>query len=442
MAAGVIGRSLRRSFPGFCALAFASFSLSAPALAQGATAASGADTAWMLMSTVLVMLMVLPGILLLNAGSKSADELFASGVLIFTATAVTTVVWAVFGYSLAFSNGGELNFLIGSLDNIFLTNISKAEYIGSIPVLLYALFQLSFAIITVALLCGAFDRSVNLVVFFGFVVLWVALVYVPVAHCIWGGGALSELKFLDFAGGTVVHLSSGVSGAVLIARRGRMPKGKPHSIDNLQTLCMFGGASFLWLGWFGFNGGSALAANENATLAFATTQFAAATAALVWFFNDNLFYGYLRPPSLLAGALAGLVAVTPASGYVSVSAAMLIGAIAGGLCFFASWFVRDVLRWDDRTDLISVHAVGGAIGTLLTGVFATKFAGTGEGWIDGNPGQLGLQAVAVVIVAVWCVIVTWLLISLLEALFQRQPRRDRVSPVRLPPAPEGRSHLA
>ncbi len=403
----------------FLALSFACDVALAQSTPDRASAAGNAS--WMLTATVFVLLMVLPGLLLLNGGSKSADELFVSGILIFTSVSVTTIVWGVFGYSIAFGNGGEWNDFIGSLEYVFLSNVRKDEYIGSIPILLYAMFQLSFAIVTVALVCGAFDRRVNLVVFFSFVVLWVTFVYLPIAHWVWGGGFLGELEFLDFAGGTVVHLSSGMAGAVLIIRRGRMPRKPGEHVDNIQMLSVFVGASFLWLGWFGFNAGSALAAGETATVAFATTQFAAASAALVWFFFENAFYGYLRPPSVLTGALAGLVAITPASGFVPVGASLLIGAIAGGLCFLASWLIRDVLRYDDRTDLISVHAVGGAIGTVLTGVFATKKIGTGAGWVDGNFGQVTLQCAAVAVVAVWSVVVTYILISVLEALFRSAP---------------------
>lgn len=412
-----------RSWLGAAFMLVAIMGCALPAFAQTGTqsqAVSG-DIAWMLTSTILVLFMVLPGLLLFNAGAKSSKELFASGILIFTAVSVTTVIWGVFGYTLAFGNGGAYNDLIGSLDHMFLAKIRKDEYIGSIPIMLYAMFQLSFAIVTVALVCGAFDRSVNLVVFCIFIVLWVALVYVPIAHCVWGGGLFSRLTILDFAGGTVVHLSSGMAGAVLIMRRPRMPPSGPAPLDTIQMLSVFVGASFLWLGWFGFNAGSALTAGESATIAFATTQFAAASAALVWFFFENAFYGYLRAPSIMTGALAGLVAITPASGFVPVGAALLIGAIAGALCFIASWVVRDVLHYDDRTDLISVHAVGGAIGTILTGVFATKSIGTGEGWVDGNFSQLGLQFLAVVAVSVWSVAVTYGLITVLEAVFRTRP---------------------
>lgn len=376
------------------------------------------DISWILTATVLVLFMVLPGLLLLNAGSKSANELFVSGTLIFTSVSITTIVWGVYGYSLAFGNGGQFNDFIGSLEYVFLINISSNEYIGSIPILLFSVFQLSFAIVTVALICGAFDRSVNMVVFFSFVILWLTFVYVPIAHWVWGGGFLGKLEFLDFAGGTVVHLSSGVTGLVLIARRGRMPPNVFIPIDNMQMLCLFVGASFLWLGWFGFNAGSALSAGENATVAFATTMFAAAAAALVWFFCENILYGYLRAPSILIGALAGLVAITPASGFVPVGAALMIGALAGGICFFASWIVRDVLRYDDRTDLVSVHAVGGALGTILTGVFATKKVGTGSGWIEGNFDQVVLQTAAVAVIAVWSIVVTYVLITVLEGILQ------------------------
>ena len=303
----------------------------------------------------------------------------------------------------------------------FLTNIRTDEYIGSIPILLYATFHLSFAIVTVALICGAFDRSVNLVVFFAFIVLWVTFVYIPIAHWVWGGGFLSKLDFLDFAGGTVVHLSSGLTGLVLVTRRRRLAPNVHLQFSNMQMLCLFVGASFLWIGWFGFNAGSALAAGESAAVAFATTIFSAAAAALVWFFSENIVYGYLRAPSVLTGALAGLVAITPAAGFVPIGAALMIGALAGGICFFASWIVRDYLRYDDRTDLISVHAVGGALGTILTGIFATKAIGAGSGWIDGNFNQVILQAAAVIVVAVWTIVVTYVLISFLEAIFQARP---------------------
>jgi Amt family ammonium transporter len=380
----------------------------------------------MLTATVLVLFMVLPGLFLLNGASRSTDEIFVSGILIFISIAITTVIWGVYGYSLAFGNGLDLNQFLGSFDHMFLSNIRKDEYIGSIPIFVYAIFQLSFAIVTVALLCGAFDRNVNLVVFFLFVVLWVSLVYIPIAHWVWGGGFLAQLQFLDFAGGTVVHLSSGVSAAVLIARRGPVAASTNGPISNIQVLSLFMGASFLWLGWFGFNAGSALAADETAAVAFITTLFAAAAAALVWFFFENLVYGYLRAPSMMTGALAGLVAITPASGFVQVGPALLIGAVAGGACFVVSWAVRDALKLDDPTDLISVHAAGGAIGTILTGIFATKRIGTGEGWIDGNFNQVILQIAAVVVVVAWCIVVTYILISVLEAIFSRTKRRSQL----------------
>lgn len=412
-------RSINAIFSVFVLLFFMTDFASAQTLSDKTS--SPGDTSWMITATVLVLFMVLPGLLLLNAGSKSASELFVSGILIFTSVSITTIVWGVYGYSMAFGNGGELNDFIGSLEYVFLTNISADEYIASIPILLFAVFQLSFAVVTVGLVCGAFDRSVNLIVFFAFVILWVTFVYVPIAHWVWGGGFLGKLDFLDFAGGTVVHLSAGVTGLVLIARRGRLAPNVHTQIDNMQMLCLFVGASFLWLGWFGFTAGSALSAGESATVAFATTMFAGAAAALVWFFCENIIYGYLRAPSVLTGALAGLVAITPASGFIPVGAALMIGALAGGICFLASWIVRDVLRYDDRTDLVSVHAVGGALGTILTGVFATKKVGVGSGWIEGNFDQVTLQAAAVAIVAVWSIVVTYVLISFLEGIFQSRP---------------------
>jgi len=400
--------------------------------AQVKTAQSAGDNAWMLVSAALVLMMTGPGLALFYGGLVRRKNVLGTMMHSFSLMAVVTVIWAVVGYSLAFGEGSAV---LGDLRYLFLNGVGaapNADYAGTIPQQTFMIYQLMFAIITPALISGAFAERIKFSSMLLFTVLWLFIVYFPLAHMVWGKGGLlnaflgGRIPCFDFAGGTVVHISSGVSALVcalyLGKRKGYMVEPmKPHSIV-LSVI----GACLLWVGWFGFNAGSALAASALATSAFVATHFATAAAALGWMFAEWVRNG---KPSMLggiSGAVAGLVAITPASGFVKPFPALLIGFVAGIACFLMVTTVKSKFKYDDTLDAFGVHGAGGTIGAILTGVFATNAVNDGLkdasgklmplGLIDGNAGQVFNQIIGVAISWALAIVGTLIILKICDAI--------------------------
>jgi Amt family ammonium transporter len=404
-----------------CRAAFAAASVclvsAAPAFAQQAATApkiDPADTAWMIVATALVLMMTIPGLALFYAGMVRKKNVLATMAQSLVSVALISVLWIAFGYSLAFVGDGPW---IGTFDRAFLLGMTM-ESVNSaaktIPEALFALYQMTFAIITVALVAGSVADRMRFSAYLMFSALWLIFVYVPLAHWVWGGGFLATAGLLDFAGGTVVHLNAGIAGlvaAIVIGRR------QGYGTDNLSPhdlgLAVIG-TGLLWVGWFGFNGGSALGANSRAVYAIAATHLAACAGALTWAACE---WASRRKPSVLgmiSGAIAGLGTITPASGYIEPWHGIVIGIVAGALCFWACTSLKQRLNYDDSLDVFGVHGVGGLTGTMLAGVFAvTAICGT-SGWIEGNPQQLLIQLYGVAVTLVWSGVVTFLLLKLVN----------------------------
>jgi ammonium transporter, Amt family len=379
------------------------------------TELSGADTAWILSATALVLFMTLPGLALFYSGLVRGKNALSVLVQCFAITSVVSVLWVAAGYSLAFGNGGSFQAIVGSFEKAWFRGIDRDSLVGSIPESLFAMFQMTFAIITPALVIGGYAERVRFSVVLWFSALWLLLVYVPVAHWIWGGGWLAKLGVMDFAGGIVVHVNAGVAAlvcALVIGKRRGFPQVAmaPHNLPLAVA-----GAGMLWVGWFGFNGGSALAANGTATMAVLCTHVGAATGALAWMLVEWWRYGKPSALGVITGMVAGLGTITPASGFVGVGGALAIGFIAGIVCFFATQLLKRGLHLDDSLDVSPVHGVGGIVGTLLTGVFAAASLG-GSGLVvkEGIMAQVGVQALGIGATILWCGAVTWLLLKLLD----------------------------
>ena len=384
--------------------AVALFSSGAAHAQASAAALNSGDTAWMLMASALVLLMT-PGLALFYGGMVRRKNVLSTMMYSFFTMALVTVQWIVLGYSLAFgkTQGG----FIGGLDYVFLRGMAP-QLKGSLPHLAYMAFQLKFAIITPALITGAFVERMKFGAYVAFALLWSTLVYDPVAHWTWGdGGWLAQLGVLDFAGGTVVHWTAGLSALVSALFIGqRLGYGKERFIPHDMTMTL-AGAGLLWFGWFGFNAGSALAAGQNAALAFATTHIAAAAAAMSWVIAEWIYRGKPTLLGFASGLVAGLVAITPNAGFVGPMAALVIGLLAGVVCFSAVLF-KEMLHYDDSLDAWGVHGVGGMLGALLVGVFAEKAlnpAGA-DGLIAGNPALIGKQAIGLLAAGIWTGLLT------------------------------------
>ncbi|MFV3075195.1 ammonium transporter [Niveispirillum fermenti] len=384
------------------------------ALAQDAapTLDSG-DTAWLLTSTALVLFMTIPGLALFYGGMVRKPNVLTMVMQSFAITALISVLWVVVGFSLAF---GEGNAYIGDFSRAFLADVTVDSLSGSIPESLFIVFQMTFAIITPALITGAFADRMKFSAMLLFMGLWSLIVYAPVCHWVWGGGFLGGDGVLDFAGGTVVHINAGVAGLVAAIVLGKR-KGygssdmKPHNLV-LSVI----GAAFLWVGWFGFNAGSAAAANGSAAMAMLVTQVAAATATLAWMFVE---WGVKGKPSVLgaiSGAVGGLVAITPAAGFVGIDGALGIGLAAGIICYFASTTLKHALKYDDSLDVWGVHGVGGIVGAILTGVFAREAIGGTAGALEGNIGQVWTQIWGILATIVWATIGTTVILYVVKAI--------------------------
>ena len=390
------------------------FVLGAPyaAWAQDDALNSG-DTAWMLTSSVLVLFMTIPGLSLFYAGLVRAKNVLSVMMQCFAITCLVTILWTLYGYGLAFGDGGALNAFVG-MGNVLLSNVSVDTVDGTIPESVFQMFQLTFAIITPALIVGAFAERMKFSAMLWFMGIWLTLVYAPVAHWVWGGGWLGELGVLDFAGGTVVHINAGIAALVLcivLGKRAGYPD-TPMAPNSLVLTVV--GASMLWVGWFGFNAGSQLAADGVAGMAMAVTHICTATAAFTWMTVEWVRYGKPSVLGIATGAGAGLVAITPASGTVGPLGAILIGLASGVLCFFAASNLKRALGYDDSLDVFGVHGVGGFVGAILTGVFTAEVFG-GSGLDNGIGTQLGLQFVGAAATIVYSGVLTWIILKVLDA---------------------------
>ena len=366
------------------------------------------STAWILTASALVLLMT-PGLGFFYGGLVRAKNVVNTIMLSFIAMAVASIVWVLWGYSLAFGTGTSL---IGDLEFIGLRGIGVSDVDGGIPVLLFVMFQGMFAIITPALITGAFAERFKFTTYLVFLVLWVTLVYAPICHWVWGGGWIGELGALDFAGGTVVHINAGVAAvaAALLVGRRRNPGAQSHNVPYVVL-----GAALLWFGWFGFNAGSQLAADGVAVSAFIVTNTAAATAALTWGLISHFRTGRMSAVGVATGAVAGLVAITPASGFVGVMGSLAIGFAAGVICFVAVELINRT-RLDDALDVFAVHGIGGIVGAVLTGVFAVEAIGGTAGLIEGNASIVGTQVVAVVATIAYSFIASLVILFVLDKI--------------------------
>lgn len=396
---------------------FVLLSLAYPTLSQAdeVIKPDAGNTAWMLTATVLVLFMTIPGLSLFYAGMVRSKNVLSVLMQCFAVTSLMTILWTLYGYSLAFTDGGDLNFLIGSLDKALLVGINANSLSGTIPETVFMSFQMTFAIITPALIVGAFAERMKFSAMLIFMGIWLTIVYAPVCHWVWGGGWIQKLGVLDFAGGTVVHINAGMAGLVASLLVGKR-RGYPYTAmppHNLTYTII--GASMLWVGWFGFNAGSQLAADGVAGMAMAVTQIATASAALAWMFSEWVSHGKPSVLGIASGAVAGLVAITPASGTAGPLGALVIGLTAGIGCFFAATKLKRKLGYDDSLDVFGVHAVGGIIGAILTGVFAAgTFGGSGlvEGMTIGK--QVLLQATGVAITLVFSGIMSTLILKMID----------------------------
>lgn len=397
--------SIKNKISNFRAAALSAVLVLLPAVARADTLDSG-DTAWMITATALVLFMTIPGLALFYGGLVRAKNILSVLMQCFAITALMTILWTIVGYTIAF---GEGNALFGSFEYAFLANIGRDAVSGTIPLILFVMFQLTFAIITPALIIGAFAERMKFSAVLWFTGLWMILIYAPVCHWVWGGGWLGEMGALDFAGGTVVHINAGIAGlvaAIVLGKRTGYPSTPmmPHSL----TLSLVG-ASMLWVGWFGFNAGSELAADGAAGMALAVTQIAAAAATLAWMFIEWIKHGKPSVLGGITGAVAGLVAITPASGFVGPMGAIAIGVASGIVCFYGATTLKRTFGYDDSLDAFGVHGIGGMVGALLTGVFASTGLG---GYEEINIGaQVGVQAISIAATLVYSGIGSFILLK-------------------------------
>ena len=374
------------------------------------------DTAWIIVATALVLFMTLPGLAMFYGGLVRSNAVLSVVMQCFAVAATVSVLWLVAGYSLVFSD--SLGGIIGGLEKSFFIGITVDTPWGSIPEIVFAMFQMTFAIITPALIVGAYVERIKFPAVLVFSGAWLLLVYTPIAHWVWGGGWLSELGVMDFAGGLVVHTSAGVSALIVAAVLGRR-RGFPNQLQPPHNPGMTAaGAAMLWVGWFGFNGGSQLAADGGAGMAIAVTHISAATAGIVWSQIEWIKFGKPSLAGTVTGVIAGLATVTPASGFVGPFGGLILGALAGTICFFAVDFVKERLNIDDSLDVFAVHGVGGILGTLLVALLAVgALGGNGVSVESGNIGaQVGVQAIGLLATAAWAAIATFIIVKITGVL--------------------------
>ena len=375
-------------------------------------ALSAGDTSWMLTSSVLVLFMTIPGLSLFYAGLVRAKNVLSVMMQCFAVTCLITILWTIYGYGLAFGDGGGLDAFVGS-GNLLLADVGVDAVSGTIPESVFQMFQLTFAVITPALIVGAFAERMKFSAMLWFMGVWFTVVYAPVAHWVWGGGWLGALGVLDFAGGTVVHVNAGVAALVLCIVLGKR-RGYPDTPMPPNSLVLtVVGASMLWVGWFGFNAGSQLAADGVAGMAMAVTHVCTATAAFTWMTVEWVRHGKPSALGIATGAVAGLVAITPASGTVGPIGAILIGIVSGILCFLAASNLKRALGYDDSLDVFGVHGVGGFAGAVLTGVFTAEAFG-GAGLERGVGGQVALQLAGAAATIVYSGVLTWVILKVID----------------------------
>jgi Amt family ammonium transporter len=377
---------------------------------------NGADTAWILTSTALVLFMTIPGLSLFYAGLVRNKNVLSVLMQCFAITCMVSVMWLVFVYGLAFGDGGSMNKWIGSLDQLMLGGISRDSMVGSIPETVFSMFQMTFAIITPALIVGAFAERMKFSAMLWFSAIWLVVVYAPVTHWVWGGGWLQDMGLLDYAGGTVVHVNAGVAALVAAMVLGpRKGFGKTPMPPHNLTMTV-AGAGMLWVGWFGFNAGSALGANGDAGMAMLVTHISAAAGSLAWMTMEWIRHGKPSVLGIVTGMVAGLGTITPASGFVGPAGALLIGLTAGVVCYSATAYLKHTLKIDDSLDVFPVHGMGGVIGTLMAGIFVGILGGVGlaEGMTMG--GQVWVQFVGVAVTFVYCGVLSWIILKLVDAV--------------------------
>ena len=380
------------------------------------------DTAWVMTSTALVLFMTLPGLSLFYAGLVRTRNVLSVLMQCFTIACLVSILWLVVGYSLAFGDG---NFFVGGLGKVLFAGVGEDAMSGTIPESAFAMFQLTFAIITPALIVGGFAERMRFSAVLLFTTLWLLLVYAPVCHWVWGGGWLSEMDFMDFAGGSVVHITCGTAAivaAITMGSRRDFPDRMtpPHNM----TLTVMG-AGMLWVGWFGFNGGSALAANGDAAMAITVTHISAAAGALVWMVAEWIRFGKPSVLGAVTGMVAGLATITPASGYVGPAGALVIGISAGIVCFAATNFLKRTLNIDDSLDVFPVHGVGGMLGIILTGVFASNVLGVFSGQHDIDIGnQVGVQAIGALATLAYTAVLTWGILKVVDMVVGTRVSED------------------
>ena len=396
-----------------------------PATAMADELNSG-DTAWMIVATALVLFMTIPGLSLFYAGMVRSKNVLSVLMQCFAITGLMSILWALYLYSLAFEDGGGMNAFVGGLSKAFLSGVTVDAMSGTIPETVFMTFQMTFAVITPALIVGAFAERMKFSAMLWFLAIWVTVVYAPVCHWVWGGGWLSDHGVHDFAGGTVVHINAGVAGlvaAIVLGKRNGYPTTHmpPHNL-GLTVI----GASMLWVGWFGFNAGSQLAADGTAGMALAVTQLATAGAALAWMYAEWITHGKPSVLGIATGAVAGLVAITPASGSVGPMGAIAIGLLSGIGCFYAATRLKRSFGYDDSLDVFGVHAVGGIIGAVLTGIFCAEGLG-GVGFGGDNtsiPDQLKAQIIGVVATIVYSGVVSFIILKAVDAVIGLRVTED------------------
>ena len=381
---------------------------------------NGANTAWILTSTALVLFMTIPGLSLFYGGLVRSKNALSVLLQCFAITCMASLIWFAFGYSLAFGDGGSMNAWIGNLDNLLMGNIAEDSMSGDIPESVFAMFQMTFAVITPALIVGAFAERMRFSAMLLFSALWLVVVYAPITHWVWGGGWLGEMGLLDFAGGTVVHITAGVGAlvaALVLGNRKGFPQQAmpPHNLTMSVT-----GAGMLWVGWFGFNAGSALAANGDAGMAMLVTHISAAAGSLAWMMMEWVKYGKPSVLGIVTGMVAGLGTITPASGFVGPGGALIIGFSAGIICYYATQAIKQRFKIDDSLDVFPVHGVGGMLGTFYAGIFASDALGvfSGQGYNEGMnmASQLQVQVIGIAATFIYTAIVTLVLLKLVDKL--------------------------
>lgn len=377
-----------------------------------------ANTSWILTSTALVLFMTIPGLSLFYAGLVRSKNVLSVLMQCFSLTCLMSLLWLIIGYSIAFTDGGNHNAWFGGTSNFMLANVFEETLSGDLPESVFVMFQMTFAVITPALIVGAFAERMKFSAMLIFSSFWLIIVYAPVTHWVWGGGWLSEKGLLDFAGGTVVHITAGVAAlvsAIVLGPRKGFPSTPmpPHNLTMTVT-----GAGMLWVGWFGFNAGSALAANGDAGMAMLVTHISAAAGSIAWMIAEWLKYGKPSVLGIVTGMVAGLGTITPASGYVGPAGALVIGATAGIVCFYAVIIIKQKCKIDDSLDVFPVHGVGGILGTLAAGIFASSQIGlfSGQGMDNSIATQLGIQLTGVIATMVYTAIVSYLLLKIIDVV--------------------------